>query len=467
MTKLPEKPILLVDDEQGWLSSMKAVLAYEAGFNNVIECSDSRKVLELMRQIPCSIVLLDLNMPYLSGKKLLPQIIAEFPTTQVLIISGMNQIDTAVDCVKEGAFNYIVKSSDMSQILISVHNALCIQSLDEENRRMRELFFAETLQRKDCFSHIYTQSKKLQKVFYYCESLATSSEPVLITGESGVGKELVAQALHKLYSPDGPFVTLNVAGLDDNVFSDTLFGHTKGAYTGATEARRGLVEKADHGILFLDEIGDLRLESQVKLLRLLQEHEYYPLGSDSARLSRTRFIFATNESLEQKVEEGSFRKDLFYRLNTHHICIPSLRERPEDISLLIDHYADEAAKTMGLKQVSVEPAVYKLLGSYSFPGNIRELRSMVFDATTQSRNGQIEANLFSSKIGNNKSEANLTSNEIIAKSGVIFSGPLPTLKEINRLLIDEALNQADGNHRKAASVLGLSRSALSKRLSKP
>lgn len=430
MKKTPEKPILLVDDEPEWLSSMEAVLAYEAGFTNVIKCSDSRKVMDLLRQVPCSLVLLDINMPHLSGYDLLPQISSEFPAIKVLVNSGMNQVETAMECVKKGAFNYLIKSTDLNQVVISVHNALYAQGLDEENRRIRELYFTEQVKNPECFSHIITQSKKMQNVFSYCEVLGNSSEPVLVTGESGAGKELIAQAVHKLYCPDDPFVSLNVAGLDDNAFSDTLFGHTKGAYTGATAVRKGLVEKAGSGILFLDEIGDLHLDSQVKLLRLLQEREYYPLGSDSPRMSQARFVFATNEVLEEQVACGKFRKDLFYRLNTHHVALPPLRERSEDIPLLIDFYAEQAAAAAGLKQSVVAPEVYRLLGKYSFPGNVRELRSMIFDAVPRAHNGHIDAQLFSDKVNGVAAASPHVEREVLVNSGVVFAGPLPTLKEL-------------------------------------
>lgn len=466
MEKKPIKPVLLVDDEQNWLSTLHTVLKVEAGFNNIIECADSRKVIELLREVPCALVLLDLNMPHLSGYDLLPKILAESPTTQVVILSGMNQVDMAVECVKKGAFNYIIKSTELSQLLICIHNALWTQGLAEENLLMRKAFLSDELQRPECFEHIVTQCPKMHTIFRYCEALSLSREPVLVSGESGAGKELVAKALHKLFCPDEPLVSFNVAGLDDNTFSDALFGHVKGAYTGALEARKGLIDKAGKGVVFFDEIGDLSPASQLKLLRLLQEGEFFPLGSDSVRKSKARFVFATNRQLEELVEQGAFRKDLLYRLNSHHIQVPPLRERPKDISLLLDRFVGEASVQMGKEGIVVSREAYRLLQSYPFPGNVRQLRSLVFDAVAQAVEGRITADFFISKIS--KVYGEITSPAIASHggAGIVFTGVLPTLKEVNQMVIDEALNRAGGNHRKAAEMLGMTRSALSKRLTK-
>lgn len=466
MADKPKKPILIVDDEQDWRSTIKTILHVEAGFNNVLECSDSRQTLELLRKVPCSLVLLDLNMPQLSGLELLPQILEEFPTVKVLIFSGVNQVETAIECVRKGAFNYVIKSTELGQLIISIHNALWAQSLAEENLVIRKAFLSESLQHPHCFSHIITQCPKMSTIFRYCEALSHSPEPVLISGESGTGKELVAQALHKLFCPDKPLISFNVAGLDDNAFSDTLFGHIKGSYTGAIEARKGLIDYAGQGVVFFDEIGDLSRDSQLKLLRLLQEGEYFPLGSDSVRKSQARFIFATNRNLEEMVAQGAFRSDLLYRLNAHHVQLPPLRQRPRDIPLLVDHYIQEAAAQMNRSDLTVTREVYRLLQAYSFPGNIRELRALIYDAAARAIAGPIGAEYFVEKIAVKGGAAKHSVDAVTAGAGVIFTGALPTLKEINRVVIDEAMNRAGGNHRKAAELLGITRSALSKRLAK-
>ena len=220
-------------------------------------------------------------------------------------------------------------------------------------------------------------------IFRYLEAIAPSPQPVLITGETGTGKELVAQALHRLSARPGEFVAVNVAGLDDAMFSDTLFGHTRGAFTGADGARDGLITSTAEGTLFLDEIGDLTVASQVKLLRLLQDGTFYPLGADRPRRSRARIICATNCDVAQGVSAGTFRKDLYYRLRTHHLNLPPLRARTGDLPLLVQHVVDKAAQVLGKAAPTVPLALYQLLNAYPFPGNVRELEGLLFDAVAR------------------------------------------------------------------------------------
>ena len=235
----------------------------------------------------------------------------------------------------------------------------------------------------EVFADIVTRDSSMLAIFKYAEAVAPTTLPVLITGETGVGKELIGRCIHAASGRSGSFVPVNVAGLDDTLFADTLFGHVKGAYTGADAAREGMVAKAGEGTLFLDEIGDLAPESQIKLLRLLQEREYYPLGTDRPRPASARFVFATNLDIAKAMGDGKFRKDLLYRLRSHHIRIPPLRERPSDLPVLLDHFFQKAAKVVGKDQPPVPRELLPLLGSYAFPGNIRELEGMVFDAVVR------------------------------------------------------------------------------------
>jgi DNA-binding NtrC family response regulator len=263
-------------------------------------------------------------------------------------------------------------------------------------------------------------------------------------------------------------VAVNAAGLDDTVLSDTLFGHDKGAYTGADQARKGLVEKASGGTLFLDEIADLEPSSQTKLLRLLQEGEYYPLGSDRVQLSRARVVAATNADLEARQKQGSFRKDLFYRLMTHWVLLPPLRERPEDLPLLVEHFAREAAASFGKPAPEAPPSLILLLRGYSFPGTVRELQSLVYDAV-----GRLEGDTLSLK----PFQEYLNSRGVQApphgEQGdrgpegtrrFSFGEPFPTLREVEAFLIEEALKRSQGNQSLAARMLGLNQSTLSRRL---
>jgi len=312
---------------------------------------------------------------------------------------------------------------------------------------------------------IITSSPEMHDIFQYIESIAPTNQPVLITGETGVGKELVAKSIHATSQVKGPMVTVNVAGLDDTVFSDTLFGHVKGAFTGADRIRSGLIEKANWGTLFLDEIGDLSHASQVKLLRLIQEGEYLPLGQDEPKQSNARILAATNMDLWTHQRSGNFRKDLNFRLRTHHIHIPPLRERIEDIPLLLTHFFIKAAKTLNKKTPTPPKELVTLLSTYSFPGNIRELESLVFDAVSRHTNRILSLDSFKSHIDTERRAKKGTSGSSSDETELVsFPDELPTIKEAVGLLVDEALKRADGNQTIAAKMLGISRQALGKRL---
>jgi DNA-binding NtrC family response regulator len=291
---------------------------------------------------------------------------------------------------------------------------------------------------------------------------------VLITGETGTGKELIAQAVHRLSARTGELVTVNVAGLDDNVFADTLFGHTKGAFTGADRPRDGLITSAADGTLFLDEIGDLSGPSQVKLLRLLQDGSYYPLGADRPRQSRARVVVATNYDVAERVKTGAFRKDLYFRLRTHHLHLPPLRSRLEDLPLLVIHFLEKAARSLDKPVPSVPLELYPLLKTYTFPGNVRELEAMVFDAVARQQGNSLSLRGFREAMGGG---AGLGEDMTLADTGLEALGKLlpdrlPTLDEAEEWLIQEALRRADGNQGLAAGMLGLSRQALNKRLNR-
>jgi DNA-binding NtrC family response regulator len=322
-----------------------------------------------------------------------------------------------------------------------------------------------TIKKPEAFAEIITNSKEMLAIFLYIESIAQTSQPVLITGETGVGKELIARSIHSLSGLKGRLLTVNVAGFDDNLFSDALFGHIKGAFSGADTARRGLVEKASGGTLFLDEIGDLSLVSQVKLLRLLQEKEYLPLGQDEPRKTDARIVTDTNEDLWALQRAGKFRKDLNFRLRTHHIHVPPLRERMEDIPLLVDHFLGEAACALNKKKPTPPKELFKLLETYSFPGNIRELKTMVFDAVSTHKTGVLSLQVFKLHIAREQKNGIVPTDVKSEETGLLrFSRKLPSIKQATQLLVAEAMKRADGNQTIAARVLGISQQALSKRL---
>ncbi len=320
---------------------------------------------------------------------------------------------------------------------------------------------------KERYPEIITNDPKMFALFDYIEAAAPSSQAVLITGETGVGKELIARAVHEKSRRKGNFVAVNVAGLDDNVFSDTLFGHERGAFTGADRQRLGQVEQASGGTLFLDEIGDLSPASQVKLLRLLQEGEYLPLGRDVAKKTDCRIVAATNEDLWELQKVGKFRKDLNFRLRTHHIHVPPLRDRRADVAVLVDHFLETAATELGKKKPTPPPELYTFLETYSFPGNIRELQSMVFDAVSQHKQKVLSLDVFKLHIQQGKKQVKEIAYADSISDGlsmVVFPSELPSIKEATQLLVREAMKRAKANQSIAAQMLGISRQALAKRL---
>jgi DNA-binding NtrC family response regulator len=368
--------------------------------------------------------------------------------------------------MKSGAFDYMVKPVEKSRLISGVKRAIEIRELQRENKCLRAHVLSDRLEHPDVFSEIITNSPAMQSIFQYIEAISSSPQPVLITGETGVGKELVAKAIHRLSDRTGPFVPVNVAGLDDNVFADTLFGHRKGAFTGADQTRGGMVEQASGGTLFLDEIGDLSPASQVKLLRLSQDGEFFPLGSDVAKRSDARVLVATNQDLETAQSMGKFRKDLYYRLCAHHVHLPPLRERREDLPLLIDYFLETASQTLGKKKPTPPTELFTLLSTYHFPGNVRELQSMILDAVSSHQSGKLSLEVFKSYIRQKHPAFDVDSKPLPPGEDLLisFSDQLPTLKKAEQSLISEALKRAKGNQAIAAQMLGITRQALNKRL---
>ena len=435
-----------------------------AGLSNILTCSDSRQALQMMAEHAVGVVLLDLTMPHLSGEELLERIAEEHPEVTVIIVSGLNQLETAVNCMRSGAFDYYVKTSEEGRIVKGVKRAVREKELQLENRELRNRFLYDRLEHPEAFRDIVTGDKGMRSIFQYVEAVAVSSQPILVTGESGVGKELVVAALHRLSGRKGELVAVNVAGLDDAMVSDTLFGHVKGAYTGAAEARSGMIEQAVDGTLFLDEIGDLSLSSQVKLLRLLQEGEYYPIGSDRPRRMRARVVVATHQDLAARQAAGQFRKDLYYRLRAHHLHVPPLRKRKEDIPLLLDHFLGMACKEFGKKRPTLPKELTVLLSTYDFPGNVRELKAMVYDAVSLHQGGVLSMDAFIRAIGERPVQFGDEQPAEPSENPFYGVDRLPGFTEAIDLLVAEAVRRADGNQSIAARLLGVSQPTLSKRL---
>ncbi|MBL7077581.1 MAG: sigma-54-dependent Fis family transcriptional regulator [Kiritimatiellae bacterium] len=462
----PVHPVLLVDDDADLLRNYVYTLRAD-GITNVITCEDGSDVEALMREHEFDAVLLDLNMPRLSGRDVLPLIVQRNPDLPVIVVTGVDEVDTAVKCMRAGAFDYMVKPVKEEHLLTALRRALDVREVRRENALLTRHLLSTELTQPDAFGDLVTSDAGMRTLFQYIEAIACTPQPILVTGETGVGKELVARAIHTASGRQGEFVPVNIAGLDDNVFSDTLFGHVKGAFTGAVDVRKGLIERAEGGTLFLDEIGDLNSMSQVKLLRLVQEREYFALGSDSAKRTNARIVVATNRDLQVLQRSGDFREDLYFRLRSHHVNVPPLRERLGDLHLLLDHFLARSASEMNKKKPTPPPELVTLLSTYGFPGNIRELEAMCYDAVSTHKAGVLSMNTFRDAIARELgSVPDLPSPGALAPAPDFLSPdqPLPSIRQAERLLIEEALRRTDGNQTMASQLLGITRQTLNRHL---
>jgi DNA-binding NtrC family response regulator len=423
--------------------------------------SDSREVLQYVREHQVSAVLLDWVMPNVTGGEILQRLTADHPHIPVIVMTAMGDVDTAVTCMRQGAFDFLTKPVDPNRLVASVKKALQVSDLGNQNRILKDYLLADRLGDPGAFAGIVTQSKKMRGIFQYIEAIASSRQPVLITGETGVGKELLARAVHSVSGVPGPFISLNAAGLDDFMFSDTLFGHKKGAFTGADSKRDGLISAAAGGTLFLDEIGDLNLASQIKLLRLLQEREYYRMGSDLLLKSDARIVAASNMDFAELRASGKFRNDLYFRLCAHEFRVPPLRERLEDVEPLVAYFIRNFAAEQGKPAPAVAHGLIASLEQCAFPGNVRELYNMVHHAVTCNENGTLGACDFSGvkPVPVRAPQPIDVSNPFLA----IF-GKFPTVFQAEEYLIGEAMKLTGGNQTAAAELLGLTRPTLNKRL---
>ena len=450
---MPNQPtVLLIEDDSIALRVMTAILRSSY---HVIPLSDPRQLSQTIQSVHIDVILLDLNLPHVSGESILPLLSHDHPEIPVIVVTGTGDATTAVRLVKQGAFDYIVKPVEPKALQAAVGRAMQFRTANQELTAQDDL--RDTLDKPDVFSSFATASRTMFRIFQYVEAVGQSANAVLITGETGTGKELIAHAIHACSSRKGEFVACNIGGLDDNLFTDTLFGHRKGSFTGASSERAGLIEKAAGGTLFLDEVGDLPIASQVKLLRLLQEGEYMAVGSDTVSHADIRVVAATSLDLEARITDGRFRRDLYYRLCGHRIHLPPLRERPEDIPILIAYFAERSTKALGMLPLKVPPMVLDLVSTYPFPGNIRELQAQVHDAVSLSRLGTMSVEPFR-RLNANTGAAGLP------PPVLSFPARLPTIEESVEQLVNEALRRTGNNQAAAARLLCVTRQAMSQRL---
>ncbi len=462
-------PVLIVDDDNAVITAERRLLE-GGGVAPVLAFTDASAAVRALADYPFALVLLDVRMPGLSGLDALAAIRSARPEATVAMVSGVTELDTALECIRRGAADYLVKPVEPVRLLRFVKNALEQLQLRASYRVVRSGLVGEGPLPE--LPGLRTANPKLRTIYGYCASIAPLRAPLLIRGETGTGKDVLARAVHAASGRSGPFVSVNAGGLDDALFSDALFGHRRGAYTGAGEAREGLVAKARGGTLFLDEIGDLESASQVKLLRLIENNEYLPLGSDDPRSAEARIILATHQDLRLLMGDSRFRKDLYYRISTYEVELPPLRERPEDIPELFERFLEEARAEQGGTFDFAESSLDLLL-EYDFPGNIRELRAFAQRAATRaiaSASRRVDTSVLLEEGALAAAAARFERVRHGGKGSGLedvlesLPSPLPDLSAWQGLLIREALRRSGGNISMAARSIGQSPQALHQRL---
>ena len=360
--------ILIVDDEPSIVQSLKGLLSDE-GFD-VMTAPNGYEALKLIESESPDLVLLDIWMPGIDGIETLKEIKASNPFVQVIIITGHGNIETAVKATKLGAFDLIEKPLSIDKVIVGINNALNFRRLEEENRYLRKKTLAK--------NSIDGNSASIVALKQKIAAVAPTDTWVLITGENGTGKELVARTIYQLGNrAEKPFVDVNCAAIPEELIESELFGHEKGAFTGAATKKRGKFEIANEGTIFLDEIGDMSLKTQAKILRVLQEQQFQRVGGSRVLKVDVRVIAATNKDLAQEIKKGNFREDLYYRLNVVPIEVPTLRQRKDDIPQLVDHFLDDCAVQNRTRRKTIDPDALEVLAAYSWPGNVRELKNLI------------------------------------------------------------------------------------------
>jgi DNA-binding NtrC family response regulator len=442
--------ILIVEDEAKMRRLLELNLG-EDGFTT-LSAGDAETGLKLLRENPIDLVLTDLKLPGINGLEFLQNIKHQNAALPVVVMTAFGSVETAVEAMKAGASDYVLKPFSLTEMRMVIHKELDVRKLREENRSLRE-----ALGKRYAHPNVVARSPKMQEVLATLERVAPTNSTVLLGGESGVGKDLIARAIHeKSRRASGPFIKINSTAIPENLLESELFGFEKGAFTGAVTSKPGKFELADKGTLFLDEIGDVPPATQVKLLRVLQEREFERLGGTRTVKVDVRLIAATNRDLREALEQGTFREDLYYRLNVVPIDIAPLRERREDIpdlvNLFISRFADESRKTIE----GITPQAMQILVNYHWPGNVRELQNIVERACALAKTDVLEV-------------ADVHIDQRPAKTTNGSPGFLPdgmTLEQWEDEMVQEALRRANGNKSQAARLLGLSRNALRYRLSK-
>jgi DNA-binding NtrC family response regulator len=438
------KTILITDDDKAHRTMLKVNLA--GSDYSLLEASDGDEVLPLLRQHHVDLILLDMKMERMDGFATLSALAEVGYEVPVIVITAFSSVESAVEAMRRGAFDYVTKPIDIDELKIAIQKALDFYRLHEENEQLKE-----RLQERFSFSNIIGKSQVMQEMFSTLTLVAPSDATVLLTGESGTGKELVANALHENSSrKDFPFIKVNCAALHENLLESELFGHEKGAFTGASEQRKGRFELAHKGTLFLDEIGDMSPQIQAKILRVLQEGEFERLGGNRTIRTDVRLVAATHKDLPAMVGEGTFRQDLFFRLAVVPVELPPLRERSGDIPELANYFLKKYVKKNNKDIKGFHPEVMNYLVRYPWPGNIRELENTVERAVILCLGEKITVRELPKNLLPEGTKMSVSQH---SDAGL-------TLRDMERELIRSTLEQTEGNKSKTAKILGVARQTL-------
>jgi two-component system NtrC family response regulator len=450
--------ILIVDDEKNYPLILSAVLQ-DAGYET-LTANSGLEALEILNHANADVdlILTDMKMPVMDGIELLEKIKAINPRLPVMMMTAYGTVEKAVEAMQKGAYNYILKPFDNEGLIIFVKKAIDMYQVVKENLRLRDV-----VENRYNFGNIVGKSKRMQEVFELVKRMAPSSATVLIEGESGTGKELVAKSIH-FNSPrkDKPFIAVNCSALSENLLESELFGHEKGAFTGAIAMKKGRFELADEGTLFLDEIGELSQNLQVKLLRVLQERAFERVGGVRPVPVNIRIIAATNKNLKHETEQGRFREDLYYRLNVLYLVLPPLRERVEDIRLLVDHMIEKYAseRRPGQQVSGVDQDVDRLLYGYNWPGNVRELENAIERAMVLCPGNIIRVSDLPREFKKNITHS-------LHLEGISDNAQLyETLDMVEKAMIERALTISHNVQSHAAELLGIGKSGLNQKIKK-
>ncbi|HQP91155.1 MAG TPA: sigma-54 dependent transcriptional regulator [Candidatus Omnitrophota bacterium] len=450
--------ILIVDDDTLVRRSLCEVLTFE-GYT-VSSTSDGFEGLALMKELPFDIVISDMKMPRMEGMDLLKRIKADFPKTAVIMVTGFGSIDGAVDAMKQGASDYVTKPIIDDEIKLIIRRIISERDLEDENQYLKNKLSSSI--RQKCHD-VIGKNFRMQKIYDLIDIIASTKTTVLVTGESGTGKRLIAHAIHDS-TPDSankPFIEVSCGALPETLLESELFGHVKGAFTGAIKDRIGRFESAEGGTIFLDEIDAFTPALQVKLLRVLQDGEYERVGETKTRKADVRIIAATNQHLEDLIKQGKFRNDLFYRLNIISIELPPLRERKEDIALLVEHFIEKHSAALSKQINGISDEAFKFLTRHSWPGNVRELENVIERACVLTRGPLIEPNDLPEPLLKESSGMPDLKTAVISMNGGTLKD---ALKDPERKIILEAIEKCKGNKKEAAKLLGINRTTLYKKL---